>query len=347
MLEQLKGYLLLGVLAVILIAVIFGAGYFIIYKKICKGKKQLHKKTVIVGAIFICYMTVVIGATMLDRFTMWIDPGNIYMRRSQLFSSYREAWNNFSFTEWRNLILNIILFIPLGFLLPMLSGKFKKFWRTYIVGLILTFGIEFVQLTTGRGVFEADDILNNFAGTMIGFGLYMAADFIVGKIRNRKAKVLSMLLAQIPLLIVVISFISIVVIYNNQEFGNLKSNYCVKISMKNIELKSDVNMSEETPEAEVYKCKSLTREEAVNVAKEIFEKLGTSIDESRNDYYDETVVCYGEDGNSVWVNYAGGTTQYYLFTQMYDKNDNNIEWNSNADETEIKSALEKNWDKST
>ena len=32
--------------------------------------------------------------------------------------------------------------------------------------------IEVVQLITGRGVFETDDIINNTIGAMIGYGLF-------------------------------------------------------------------------------------------------------------------------------------------------------------------------------
>lgn len=342
MLEQLKKYLMFGAIAALLVAVIFGAGYFIVYKKIFKGKKKLSKKTMIVGAIFICYIMVVISATLLDRFTMWMDPNNINaMERSSLFSSYREAWNKFSFTEWRNLVLNIVLFIPFGFLLPMLSGKFEKFWKTYVMGLLLTVLIEVTQLITGRGVFEFDDILNNFVGTMIGFGLYEIVVYIVNKIKKRDTKVLSIALAQIPLLIVVISFIAVFTIYNTQEYGNLESNYSVKLSMKNIEIESDVNMSEEGSEKEIYKCEKLSREEAVKRAKKIFEQLGSKMDDSRTDYYDETVVCYGEDGNCVWLDYAGGTTHYNIFSKMFDENEERMESDTNADEKEIKKALEK------
>ena len=68
---------------------------------------------------------------------------------------------SFSKAAWRNIILNICMFIPLGFLLPFLD-KFKIWWKNYLVGLATTLIIELLQLVTHRGIFEIDDIINNF-----------------------------------------------------------------------------------------------------------------------------------------------------------------------------------------
>ncbi len=38
----------------------------------------------------------------------------------QPFSQYRSAWYNFSYPEWRNIVLNIAMFIPFGVLIPVL-----------------------------------------------------------------------------------------------------------------------------------------------------------------------------------------------------------------------------------
>ena len=36
----------------------------------------------------------------------------------------------------------------------------------------MTLGIEVIQLASGKGIFEWDDILNNTVGTMIGYGIF-------------------------------------------------------------------------------------------------------------------------------------------------------------------------------
>lgn len=71
------------------------------------------------------------------------------------------AINHFQLREWRNIILNIIMGVPLGILLPCLFEKMRYWWPTYLSGLLFTILIETTQLITHRGIFEMDDILNN------------------------------------------------------------------------------------------------------------------------------------------------------------------------------------------
>lgn len=65
-------------------------------------------------------------------------------------------------------IANIILFIPFGFLCPLL-WKSKRFWyRTVFAGFLLSLLIETSQLFTFR-VTDIDDILMNTLGACAGF----------------------------------------------------------------------------------------------------------------------------------------------------------------------------------
>lgn len=66
---------------------------------------------------------------------------------------------------------NIILFMPVGFLVPAVTG-WKKMWKTVVAGISFSIFIEIIQLITSRGCFDFDDVLLNGLGTVIGFGLY-------------------------------------------------------------------------------------------------------------------------------------------------------------------------------
>ena len=110
-----KEYLLVGIIAVAVFAIVIAIGYFWVYKKILHGKKTIKKNNAIWLIIFGIYLVVVLLATMLDR-SYFIDYGK---RIIPLFYSYKSAWNTFSAIEWRNIILNICMFVPFGFLLPL------------------------------------------------------------------------------------------------------------------------------------------------------------------------------------------------------------------------------------
>ncbi len=68
--------------------------------------------------------------------------------------------------------LNVLLFIPFGYLICMVWKKLQRWWRTAIAGIAFSMIIETVQLFTSRGWFDLDDLFLNTMGTLIGYGLY-------------------------------------------------------------------------------------------------------------------------------------------------------------------------------
>ena len=75
---------------------------------------------------------------------------------------------SYSHPELRmEILLNYVLFIPLGLLLYLCSGE-KFGLRVVIAGLLLSVSIELIQLTFKIGVFEFDDMIGNTIGCLIG-----------------------------------------------------------------------------------------------------------------------------------------------------------------------------------
>lgn len=66
-------------------------------------------------------------------------------------------------------ILNIFLFIPLGFLCPLISKAFRRPRNTLLVGVGLSALIEVSQLFTLYRATDIDDLITNGIGTMLGF----------------------------------------------------------------------------------------------------------------------------------------------------------------------------------
>lgn len=79
-----------------------------------------------------------------------------------------------------NIIGNVCLFIPIGFLLPIASKKvsFKKF---IIFVLFLILAIEAVQFYVGRSA-DVDDVILNFCGALLG---YMICNLFINFIRKK------------------------------------------------------------------------------------------------------------------------------------------------------------------
>ena len=75
---------------------------------------------------------------------------------------------SYSHPELRmEIVLNYLLFMPLGVLLYLCFGE-KLGLRVVIAGFLLSALIELIQLTFKIGVFEFDDMIGNTVGCLIG-----------------------------------------------------------------------------------------------------------------------------------------------------------------------------------
>ena len=72
-------------------------------------------------------------------------------------------------------ILNILLYIPMGYLLPVLWSSLaqgKWMWKILLAGFAASLLTEIVQLILRLGWFDVDDLLNNMLGILAGLWLY-------------------------------------------------------------------------------------------------------------------------------------------------------------------------------
>jgi glycopeptide antibiotics resistance protein len=72
-----------------------------------------------------------------------------------------------------NLAGNVVMFAPLGFLLPILCPQHRNILKVTALGLLLSVGIEFLQYLTGAREADIDDVMLNTVGTAVGCALYM------------------------------------------------------------------------------------------------------------------------------------------------------------------------------
>ena len=68
----------------------------------------------------------------------------------------------------KNSVLNVVLFVPAGIFLPLLWKEFQRLRNTAVFGLVLSLGIEILQLFTFR-LTDVDDLIMNTAGSMLGY----------------------------------------------------------------------------------------------------------------------------------------------------------------------------------
>ncbi|MDD6147881.1 MAG: VanZ family protein [Lachnospiraceae bacterium] len=99
------------------------------------------------------------------------------------FYSYALALKgNRYYTE--EVILNILLYVPFGFLFAAAFKNLKLFW-IWIAALLLSLSVELLQLYFHLGVFETDDIINNVLGGVVGSIFHWMGEHIKLRIKKK------------------------------------------------------------------------------------------------------------------------------------------------------------------
>lgn len=69
-------------------------------------------------------------------------------------------------------ILNILLFIPLGYIAPTVQKIYRRRFNMFSLAITCSGVIELLQSVWYLGIGEIDDVINNTIGALIGFELY-------------------------------------------------------------------------------------------------------------------------------------------------------------------------------
>ena len=65
-------------------------------------------------------------------------------------------------------LLNVVLFVLMGFLLPLLWKRFYSLRSTVLFGFLVSAGIELLQIFTFRTT-DINDLITNTTGTLLGY----------------------------------------------------------------------------------------------------------------------------------------------------------------------------------
>lgn len=177
----------LAALAAAVFSALFGAGY-VVYRRRLHGEKPFPRRLWLVLALLVGWAAVVLGLTLFYRISgeAAISRAGYTGFNVRLLRCYVNAWNERSLVGLQLIVFNILMFVPLGALLPFLPlGQEKGVGAraACFVSLLATCSVETLQLVTGRGCFDVDDMLHNWLGAMLG---YAAAVFLADLVRNRQ-----------------------------------------------------------------------------------------------------------------------------------------------------------------
>ena len=180
-----------GSLYVILpvLALVYGLALYLDRSERKNGRKTPETR-IFLAAMLVVYLLVYIWLTFIHRLSLTERSSML-----GLFWSYREA---FSFEGGlhvvrlglaRQILLNILVYIPAGLLLPLAFRRTGHPWLwTAAACAALSALTEGLQYLTLRGLCELDDLFNNMLGCAIGIGLLAGGRAILHRLERRRPR---------------------------------------------------------------------------------------------------------------------------------------------------------------
>lgn len=133
--------------------------------------REAGRRTLAVRSVLCLYIVCVLGVTLLPVLSNLPElAGNRYVPMElEPFRDLRNGYGNAA----RQLALNVVMTVPLGFLWPLVRGK-KGVWRAVLAAFLLSLCIELLQplLTTNR-TSDITDVIANTTGGLVGYLLFL------------------------------------------------------------------------------------------------------------------------------------------------------------------------------
>lgn len=113
-----------------------------------------------------------------------LDTANFTLFKTiRMYIDYSYKLNSFE-----NLVGNVVVFIPFGFLLPYVIKHGRNFFVMFIHAFLFVSGIEVFQLFSAFGAFDVDDILLNCFGAVLGYLIYRRYESLKRRHNNKKRR---------------------------------------------------------------------------------------------------------------------------------------------------------------
>lgn len=160
--ESTMGWLMTGPIFLLGI-IILGLVLAVLFRR----NKEIPKiRTTAVSVLMYYYLYVlfvnIVGIPVLDEIRRCHELGEPFFNPNINLIPLSDGFS-------LSFILNIFLFLPLGFFCPLLSRTFERAKYTFAAGLALSLFVEISQMFTMYRVSDINDLFANVAGTMIGY----------------------------------------------------------------------------------------------------------------------------------------------------------------------------------
>ena len=90
------------------------------------------------------------------------------------------------FALFTNIFGNVLGFVPLGCILPVICSKWRNGFLIILSGFGLSLCVETIQLITKVGCFYVDDMILNTLGAALGYFVFAVCDYLRRKHYGKK-----------------------------------------------------------------------------------------------------------------------------------------------------------------
>ncbi|WP_300282243.1 VanZ family protein [Peptacetobacter sp.] len=144
--------------------------------------KEMDRNGIYKSHFYLCilYIFLITGMITVTGIPSLIDFG---IRKEYLNFNIIPFYNN----SIESNFLNIIMFIPFGFILPLIWDKFKSFKNIFKTSFLFSLFIEFLQIFNYRAT-DINDLIMNTLGGIIGFSIYRIIICIYSKYFSNRYK---------------------------------------------------------------------------------------------------------------------------------------------------------------
>lgn len=154
--------------------------YFLVFYKKWKVR---GKSVIFINTIMYIYISFVLFFTLMPILTSLLFIFNHPYKFMNLEPFVDVINGNGDF--FRQILLNVIMMIPFGFLLPLVSWRDIKLKKVILYTFLFSLCIELFQpLINGIRSSDITDIITNVVGGIIGYLIYLVFKPFVNKILN-------------------------------------------------------------------------------------------------------------------------------------------------------------------
>lgn len=169
MIQEILGYFLIGFLAMAIMAVCCLPICLMMRKRVSLLRQFAYFLFAVcilvisVPTVLWDIVSIVSGTSEVTRHTLNVIP----------FKFITESWDMGTRKQLTQIIANVLMFMPLGFIFPVAFPRMRAFAKNAVCMLSFSFLIELVQYFIGRSA-DVDDLILNTVGGVLGYLIFYA-----------------------------------------------------------------------------------------------------------------------------------------------------------------------------